>query len=287
MFESHPLHGDREVYPQAVGPEMRKKHDYLKIGQVAKLVGVSPSSLRNWERLGLFKATRTEGGYRLYSRDTVADLKKIHHLRKTTRVNIPGIQYQMQRGKDTMPLLAPENLLPELPAILAGLRRNKNMTLSEVSRAIGMPTAFLKAVEGGKAMPFAILPKLAKVYNTSVLSFFNVEGEHRKLVRRKDRRVLRSSPSIQMELLAIGAMLMEPHVIRIAPRTSSGGAYRHEGEELLYLLEGKLELWLDEIEHYVLEPGDTLYFKSTQSHRWCSLTDRECVVLWINAPLTF
>jgi DNA-binding transcriptional MerR regulator/mannose-6-phosphate isomerase-like protein (cupin superfamily) len=266
---------------------MAKIRNYFRIGEVARLVGVSPSSLRNWEKVGLFKAVRSEGGYRLYSRDTIADLKKIQSLRKTTRVNIPGIQYQMQRGAEAMPLLSPENLLPELPAMLAGLRRKKNLTLSEVSREIGMPASFLNAVERGKAMPFAVLPKLAKVYKTSVLSFFNVEGEHRKLVRRKDRRVLRSSPTVQMELVAFGATLMEPHVIRIAPRTGSGGSYRHEGEELLYMLEGKLELWLDEIERYVLEPGDTLYFKSTQAHRWQNLMNRECVVLWINAPLTF
>jgi hypothetical protein len=54
-----------------------------------------------------------------------------------------------------------------------------------------------------------------------------------------------------MELLAIGATLMEPHLMRIAPRTTSSGSYRHEGEEFLYLLDGKLEIWLDEVERYV------------------------------------
>jgi quercetin dioxygenase-like cupin family protein len=90
-----------------------------------------------------------------------------------------------------------------------------------------------------------------------------------------------------MELLAFGATMMEPHVMRIAPRASSGGSYQHEGEELLYMLQGKLEVWLDELERYLLEPGDALYFKSIQAHRWCNVTDSECVILWINAPITF
>ena len=34
---------------------------------VARLLRVSPSSLRNWERLGLIKPGRTAGRYRLYS----------------------------------------------------------------------------------------------------------------------------------------------------------------------------------------------------------------------------
>lgn len=266
---------------------MTKRREHFRIGEVARLVNVSPSSLRNWEKLGLFKTVRTEGGYRVYSRDTVAHLRKIQHLRKTTRVNIQGIRHQMQGGAEAIPLLSPENLLPEIPAILAGLRRNKNLSLAEVSRETGIKPSLLNAVERGEVMPFSILPRLAKVYKTTIFSFFNPAGKCRKLVRRKDRPVLRSRPAVQMELLAFGATLMEPHVMRIAPRAGSGGSYQHEGEELLYMLQGKLEVWLDEVERYLLEPGDCLYFKSTQSHRWCSLTDSECIVLWINAPITF
>src|SRR5579863_2374699 len=266
---------------------MRKRREHFRIGEVARLVNISPSSLRNWEKLGLFKPSRTEGGYRIYSRDTIADLKRIQHLRKTTRVNIQGIRHQMQGGAETIPLFSPQNPLPELPSILLGLRRSKNLSLAEVSREIGVRASFLGAVERGETMQYSILPRLAKFYKTSVFSFFNAESKYQKLVRREDRPVLRSRPSVQMELLAFGATLMEPTVMRIAPRASSSGSYRHEGEELLYMLQGKLEVWLDEIERYVLELGDSLYFKSTQAHRWCNLTNDECVVLWINAPITF
>ena len=270
-----------------LAPAMGKTDKYFKVGQAARLVGVSPSTLRNWENLGLFKAVRTEGRYRLYSRETINQLKRIQELRKTKRVNIPGIRFYQRRGGDTLPQLTPENFSPELPARLESLRRSQGLTLEEVSKSIGVSSKFLADVEQGKVMPFAILPKLFKVYKTNSMSFFNMEGQHGKLVRRKDRSILRSGPAVQMELLAASATLMEPHLMRIGPRTNSGGSYRHQGEELLYILEGKLEIWLDEIERYVLEPGDALYFKSTQAHRWCTLTDCECLVLWINAPITF
>jgi DNA-binding transcriptional MerR regulator/mannose-6-phosphate isomerase-like protein (cupin superfamily) len=267
---------------------MAKTRELFRIGEVARLVGVSPSCLRNWESRGLFKAARTNGGYRLYSRDTISQLKQIQHLRKTQHVNIPGIQMQRERGIEAISARSPEQFVPELPARLAGLREGRKLTLKDVSQKIGVSSSFLSAVERGHSLPsFATLKKLAEVYGATVLSFFDVEGERRKLVRRKDRRILRSGPAVQMELLAFGATLMEPHLMRIAPRTGSGGSYRHAGEELVYILEGKLELWLDEIERYVLGPGDSLYFKSTQAHRWRSLTDRECVILWVNAPPSF
>jgi DNA-binding transcriptional MerR regulator/quercetin dioxygenase-like cupin family protein len=266
---------------------MTKRDEHFRIGEVARLVSVSASSLRNWEKLGLFRPARTEGGYRIYSRDMVVELKKIQHLRKTTRVNIQGIRQLMQRGPDAKPLVSPKNPTPELPSILAGLRRSQNLSLPEVAREIGITTAFLNAIERGYAIPYSILPRLTKFYKTTIFSFFNAEDKYHKLVRPKDRPVLWPRPSVQMELLAFGTTMMEPTVMRIAPRASSGGSYQHEGEELLYMLQGKLEVWLDELERYLLEPGDTLYFKSTQAHRWCNLTNSECVILWINAPITF
>ena len=58
---------------------MQKIDDYLKIKDAATLVGVSPSTLRNWEKLGKLKAHRNpHNRYRLYKRqDLVALLRQI------------------------------------------------------------------------------------------------------------------------------------------------------------------------------------------------------------------
>jgi len=63
-------------------------------------------------------------------------------------------------------------------------------------------------------------------------------------------------------------------LFRIAPGADSGGSYSHEGEEFIYVLQGKFEMWIDEIEHYALEAGDSLYFESTHAHRWRSSARR-------------
>jgi hypothetical protein len=44
---------------------------------------------------------------------------------------------------------------------------------------------------------------------------------------------------------------------------------------------------LDEVERYVLDPGDSLYFESTQAHRWQNLSKKETSLLWVNTPATF
>ncbi len=54
---------------------MQKIDDYLKIKDAAELLGVSASTLRNWEKLGKLKAHRNPNNmYRLYKK---SDLEKL------------------------------------------------------------------------------------------------------------------------------------------------------------------------------------------------------------------
>lgn len=252
-------------------------------------MGVSPSSLRSWERLGLVKPARSQGRYRLYSPDLVKQLQRMQSLRREHGLNLASIGYlRKSAGATDTPATAIDSTLHDVGERLARLRREQGLTLAAAAQECGLSASFIGGVERGQAnASIATLQKLASLYRTNVLSFFGQGPPKRRLVRPKDRRVLRPEPGIRMELLAFGEHRMEPHLFRIAPGASSGGSYRHEGEEFLYLLEGKLEIWLDEIERYVLGPGDSLCFASSEAHRWRSLSDHETVALWINTPPTF
>lgn len=48
----------------------------LEIGQAADTIGVSPSTLRNWEAKGRISATRTPSGRRKYRREDVLALRR-------------------------------------------------------------------------------------------------------------------------------------------------------------------------------------------------------------------
>jgi quercetin dioxygenase-like cupin family protein len=98
---------------------------------------------------------------------------------------------------------------------------------------------------------------------------------------------LKTEPGVVIELLAVGAKMLECMLFRVPPKSGSDGAYSHVGEEFLYMLEGTLEIWLDELECYVLRPGDSFWFESNLGHRWFNPSDEEAVLLWVNTPLTF
>src|SRR6201987_2026386 len=76
-------------------PESAKP--YLKIGDVARMVGVSPSVIRSWESLGLTRPQRTESKYRLYSADDVKLLKRARFLRRVRGLNAPAIVELLKR----------------------------------------------------------------------------------------------------------------------------------------------------------------------------------------------
>ena len=49
--------------------------EYLTVGQAARFLGVTPATLRNWDRSGKLKAHRHPiNGYRLYNRKELEEL---------------------------------------------------------------------------------------------------------------------------------------------------------------------------------------------------------------------
>ena len=73
----------------------------------------------------------------------------------------------------------------------------------------------------------------------------------------------------------------------LSPGATSDGAYRHEGEEFIYVLSGRVEIVLDGDEFHDLGTGDSLYFDSRRHHSWSNRHDGETVLIWINTPPTF
>jgi MerR family transcriptional regulator, copper efflux regulator len=56
---------------------VRNFSDYLTVKGAAAFLGVSPSTLRNWDRSGKIKAVRNPlNGYRLYPREGLSALLK-------------------------------------------------------------------------------------------------------------------------------------------------------------------------------------------------------------------
>jgi DNA-binding transcriptional MerR regulator/quercetin dioxygenase-like cupin family protein len=258
---------------------------YLKIGDVARQVGVSPSVIRSWESLGLTRPHRTESKYRLYSAEDVKLLKRARFLRKVRGLNAAAIVQLLKREGKVRP--ASDGNAGAIGAHLRQLRAKKGLSLAQVASAVGVSVGFLSALERSQMSgSVGTLRKLARFYKTNILEFYDANGTNSRRVRPAERKVLEAGAGVRMELLAWGNTVMEPHLFRIAPEAGSGESYTHEGEEFIYVLRGDLEITV-EGEEYRLKPGDSFYFESAAPHRWKNPGNKETLLLWVNTPPTF
>ena len=73
-----------------------RSHGFLRISDVARIIGVSPSILRSWENLGLVAPARTASKYRLYTHADVRLLKRAQFLHRNRGMNIPAIVHLLR-----------------------------------------------------------------------------------------------------------------------------------------------------------------------------------------------
>jgi DNA-binding transcriptional MerR regulator/quercetin dioxygenase-like cupin family protein len=258
---------------------------YLKIGDVARRVGVSPSVIRSWESLGLTRPRRTESKYRLYTAEDVKLLKRARFLRKVRGLNAPAIVELLKREGRVRH--AADGKANAIGGHLRQLRGKQHLSLAQVAEAVGISVGFLSALERSQMSgSVGTLRKLARFYKTNILDFFEATEGSSRQVRPEQRKVLEAGPGVRMELLAWGNTVMEPHLFRVAPQAESGDSYAHEGEEFLYVLRGELAITLHG-EEYRLRHGDSFYFESATPHRWKNPGRAETWVLWVNTPPTF
>ena len=257
---------------------------YLKIGDVARLVGISASAIRGWESLGLTRPQRSRSRYRLYTNDDVRLLKKARYLRKVRGLNAPAIVETLKREGA---IKAAGSTTTGIGPRLRQLRTQRGFSLAEVAAAAGISVGFLSALERSQtSASVGTLRRLARYYRTNILEFFDAHELGTRLVRPAKRKVLEAGPGVRMELLAWGNTVMEPHLFRIKPQAGSGESYAHEGEEFLFVLRGELEIALAG-EEYHLKRGDSFYFESATPHRWKNPGPGETWLLWVNTPPTF
>jgi transcriptional regulator with XRE-family HTH domain len=176
------------------------------------------------------------------------------------------------------------------------LRHKKQITLQDLAAKTGIPKTILDEIESGDVVPpVATLLKLAKAFNVGMASFFEEETADMKIsVTRSGERVkIRRRPHHhhEGEVDYIYESLethkadkhMEPLLVEFQPVDTGEMVFtNHEGEEFIFVIEGRLEFRTDDrVER--LEPGDTIYFESDINHGFRSLDGKPAkaiAVVW-------
>jgi DNA-binding transcriptional MerR regulator/quercetin dioxygenase-like cupin family protein len=261
---------------------------FLTVGQTARILGVSPSTLRLWENVGLIAPARSDGRYRLYGPELLAVLKRIKYLRDVKQLNVPGIKHELGSATASAPTGNGTGATPDLGGTLRKLRQRRGLGVNAAARLARISPGFLSGIERARCnASAATLQRLAAAYGTTVIELFDQKRRKpTRLVRPQNTRILQTHSGVRMELLTSGTTMLQCMRFRVRPGAGSDGAYSHQGEEFIHMLEGTLEVWLDEIECHVLHAGDSFWFESTLGHRWYNPGNSDAVLIWINTPPT-
>lgn len=176
-------------------------------------------------------------------------------------------------------------------------RLTKGMSLRQLADAVGCTEGFLSKVENNKARPsLAMLHRLVSSLEIAVARLFSEDRADIgpvSIMRSGERSTIRTGTKLKgkgivLERLVSNAIatLIEANIHHVAPKGSSDGCIQHEGEEVGFILEGKLELIVDGV-IYTVEEGDAFFFKSSLPHGYRNPGNIEAKVLWVNTPLSF
>jgi DNA-binding transcriptional MerR regulator len=265
---------------------------YIK--QAARFVGVSPATIRAWERQGLVAPKRTQAGYRVYSQADIRRLRRVRDLFQAGGLNGAGVRHVLHlSGEDLLTHGgADPSDSPLVGRRIRQLRTRMRISVRELAARTDLSPSYVSSIERSLSRPsIASLQKLAAGLGINLSQMLDERPEaysQEVVVRPHERRRLQlDEPGIVLEQLAVVEQDLEPSMMRIAPDAGSGEAYSHDGEEFIFVLEGKFEITLDETHEYLLESGDAITFRSRRPHRWRNPGESETLLIWVNTPPTF
>ncbi|WP_420604547.1 helix-turn-helix domain-containing protein [Methylobacterium sp.] len=169
---------------------------------------------------------------------------------------------------------APQTLEKALGLQVRTLRRQRDLSASELGQAANISLGMVSKIENGQSSPsLSTMNSLAKALDVPLSSLFStleekrdcsyVEGGKGVIIERRGTKV-----GHIYELLGAslgGDLVVEPYLITLEDDAEPYPAFHHSGIELIYMLTGEV-IYRHSNHDYHLKPGDSLMFDSSGLH---------------------
>ncbi len=175
---------------------------------------------------------------------------------------------------------------------IAELRKKRNLSIRELAEKAGVTSSLLSQIERGLANPsLNTLKIIAKVLDEPMFSFFIPAVVTEDLVLRENKRkriVLPENQKLEYQLLSPDLSgNIEMILLKLPPHhNSSEEPVKHKGEEIVYVIEGELSLYIDN-KTITLNNGDSVKILPYMKHQFKNRTDRDAVIIFAVSPPSF
>lgn len=176
--------------------------------------------------------------------------------------------------------LAPQT--PQFGGRIRELRHKEGMTLQALADAAGISVGFLSQVERNKATPsLGTLAGLAAALDVDMDWFIATQQPSDSITREGERmRFSITDSSLGYERLdtRLTGGTLSSLIIHL-PEGYASELTSHTGEELIYVLEGRVRQTLGEAV-ILLNPGDSLHFMGDTPHSFANAGPGAARILW-------
>jgi transcriptional regulator with XRE-family HTH domain len=177
------------------------------------------------------------------------------------------------------------------------IRKSRGITLQELSNRTGISVNHLSQIERAKTNPsIATIKKITDILGVPLMSLGEGEqtpqtnsSKKAEVVRKDMRKILMYPKSKTKVFLLTPDLQRQIEVVLTDSEPDEHHEtewYSHDGEEFCMVLEGELEVTVDN-EVYVLKEGDTIYYRSNLPHRMRRIGEVNCKSLWVITPPSF
>ena len=161
-------------------------------------------------------------------------------------------------------------------------RKEKNLTLKELSKQLGISIMTLQRIETGKTPPsFFLVAKLARILELPVKELFGETAPVIHFLKKGELKRSRHGHNTVLELFPEG-MLAENVKVELYESKAGAGHKEHSHRDFkaLYLLSGKCRITYGGKKH-ILNEGDSIYFDCEEKHAVEALKDGKSLVITI------
>ncbi|MGL4912888.1 MAG: cupin domain-containing protein [Romboutsia sp.] len=168
---------------------------------------------------------------------------------------------------------------------ISQFRRKQNLSIRDLAKLADVTPSLLSQIERSLANPSVnSLKSIASALNVPLFTFFVSEVNKKDLIVRKDSRkkvILPGSDNVIYEMLSPGINdNLEFAIMNLEPNTSSCNDFiHHNGYEIAYILEGEVNLYLDD-EKFILYKGDSVKVPIGINHRWQNISEHNSKVIF-------
>jgi transcriptional regulator with XRE-family HTH domain len=181
----------------------------------------------------------------------------------------------------------PEKGVEDIGQRIRKIRKEKELSLEEISNMTGFDEGFLSGIEKNEIQPqLGTVIKLSKALDSAFGRLISGVGEKLYSITRKDERrtVSRStSKKGKRQLYTYKSLApdvkgrhMEALIVQLEEDPGKEISI-HEGEEFIFVLNGKVVLEIGD-DKYELEPGDSAYYLSTTPHHIAAKKGRATII---------